>query len=131
MGFFKPLCGPVHREKFKKSATASWNPLLANKPKKIRQHLFEPGGPLARVMAGYSAVLQVNDSIFAHGGVLPHHGEQPQGRQGDQNQTCAGCGNSSATALEDEVQIYPGTAVFSISCLNSRSHSWAMSHRSG
>jgi hypothetical protein len=66
---------PIVKEKYKKSATASWNPLLANKPKKIRQHLFEPGGPLARVMAGYSAVLQVNDSIFAHGGVLPHHVE--------------------------------------------------------
>lgn len=57
-------------------AGPSWNPLLANRPRKIRQQLFEPGGPLAKVMAGYSTVLQVNDSLFAHGGVLPHHGEQ-------------------------------------------------------
>jgi hypothetical protein len=105
LDFFKTLPLHVHREKYKKSVTASWNPLLSNKPKKIRQQLFEPGGPLARVMAGYSTVLQVNDSVFAHGGVLPHHGEQHQARQGDQNRTCAGLGNSSATALVDAVQI--------------------------
>ncbi|GAQ87991.1 hypothetical protein KFL_003920100 [Klebsormidium nitens] len=64
---------PLAKQQLKRSPSASWNPLLANRPRRVRQELFEPGGPLARVMAGYSAVLQVNDSLFAHGGVLPHH----------------------------------------------------------
>lgn len=34
---------------------------------------FLPGGPWARRLAQYPVVLQVNDSVFAHGGVVPKH----------------------------------------------------------
>lgn len=34
---------------------------------------FLPGGPWARRLAQYPIVLQVNDTVFAHGGVVPKH----------------------------------------------------------
>ena len=36
---------------------------------------FRPGGPYARLLAGHNTVLQVGDTIFVHGGVLPEHAE--------------------------------------------------------
>ncbi|XP_027369004.1 shewanella-like protein phosphatase 1 isoform X2 [Abrus precatorius] len=38
-----------------------------------RSILFRPGGPLARELARHAVVLKVNDWIFCHGGLLPHH----------------------------------------------------------
>ena len=35
--------------------------------------LFAPGGPLAQQFARNSTVLVVNDTVFAHGGLLPAH----------------------------------------------------------
>jgi hypothetical protein len=34
---------------------------------------FTPGGRYAKVLAGHNVVMQVGDSVFAHGGVLPEH----------------------------------------------------------
>ena len=40
---------------------------------KSRLALFSPGGPIARQLAQHYTVLQVNDTVFAHGGLLPSH----------------------------------------------------------
>ena len=37
--------------------------------------LYSPGGGMARELAKNPTVLLVNDILFAHGGVLPPHGE--------------------------------------------------------
>ena len=39
-----------------------------------RLFLFQVGGPLACELAKNPVVLQINDNLFAHGGILPHHG---------------------------------------------------------
>lgn len=39
-----------------------------------RQKLYRPGGPIARMLARNPTALVVNDTLFAHGGVLPDHG---------------------------------------------------------
>lgn len=39
-----------------------------------RSVLFRPGGPLACELARHGVVLKVNDWVFCHGGLLPHHG---------------------------------------------------------
>lgn len=48
---------------------------LGNVPAIQRGRLaaFLPGGPWARRLAAYPAVLIVNDSVFAHGGLVPKH----------------------------------------------------------
>lgn len=38
-----------------------------------RWSLYRPGGPMARELAKNPTVLVVNDIVFAHGGLLPHH----------------------------------------------------------
>ncbi|KAL5709815.1 hypothetical protein ACHQM5_020457 [Ranunculus cassubicifolius] len=38
-----------------------------------RSTLLRPGGPLARELARHAVVLKVDDWIFCHGGLLPHH----------------------------------------------------------
>ncbi len=40
---------------------------------RTRVGLFAPGGPLAQQFARHSTVLVVNDTVFAHGGLLPAH----------------------------------------------------------
>ena len=42
---------------------------------KARVGLFSPGGPLAQQLAMNSTVLIVNDTVFAHGGLMPRHVE--------------------------------------------------------
>ena len=39
-----------------------------------RTFLFSPGGPLAKELSRHGVILKVNDWLFAHGGVHPHHG---------------------------------------------------------
>lgn len=39
-----------------------------------RSYLLRPGGPLAFELARHAVVLKVNDWVFCHGGLLPHHG---------------------------------------------------------
>ncbi len=41
---------------------------------RARLHLYSPGGQLAVELAKNPTVLVVNDTLFAHGGVLPKHG---------------------------------------------------------
>ncbi|KAK9835143.1 hypothetical protein WJX81_001017 [Elliptochloris bilobata] len=40
---------------------------------RARLHMYAPGQPMARELAKNPTVLMVNDTLFAHGGVLPHH----------------------------------------------------------
>ena len=39
-----------------------------------RYKMYRPGGPIARMLARNPTILVVNDTLFAHGGVLPSHG---------------------------------------------------------
>jgi hypothetical protein len=41
-----------------------------------RAQLFSPGQPMALDLAKNPTALVVNRTLFAHGGVLPEHGEQ-------------------------------------------------------
>jgi hypothetical protein len=51
------------------------DPRAASVPPAMRGRLlaFAPGGPYARQLAARPVLLQVGDSVFAHGGVLPAH----------------------------------------------------------
>ena len=40
---------------------------------RARWFLYRPGGQMARELAKNPTVLVVNDIVFAHGGLLPHH----------------------------------------------------------
>lgn len=40
-----------------------------------RVALFSPGGMIAQELAKNPTVLIVNDTVFAHGGLLPTHGQ--------------------------------------------------------
>lgn len=42
---------------------------------RARLMLFSPGGPVARELSQHSTILMVNDTVFAHGGLLPEHVE--------------------------------------------------------
>lgn len=46
----------------------------ADKQKQARHRMYTPGGPMARELAKNPTVLIVNDTLFAHGGVLKRHG---------------------------------------------------------
>ncbi|XP_062172350.1 shewanella-like protein phosphatase 1 [Alnus glutinosa] len=53
-----------------------WGPLnLVKKQKGViaRSMLLRPGGPLACELAQHAVALKVNDWVFCHGGLLPHH----------------------------------------------------------
>ncbi|XP_031736820.1 shewanella-like protein phosphatase 1 isoform X2 [Cucumis sativus] len=52
-----------------------WGPMNLVKQKGVvaRSILFRPGGRLARELARHAVVLKVNDWVFCHGGLLPHH----------------------------------------------------------
>lgn len=50
-----------------------FNPIKLQKGLVARSKLLSPGGPLAMQLAAHGVVLKVNDWLFAHGGVLPHH----------------------------------------------------------
>eukprot|EP00897_Mesotaenium_endlicherianum_P008207 jgi/Mesen1/7414/ME000388S06628 len=54
---------------------SAWNPLVAQKRTKARSMLFRPGGPIALQLARHPCVMLINDTLYAHGGVLPHHVE--------------------------------------------------------
>lgn len=40
-----------------------------------RSILFRPGGRLACELAHHGVILRINDWVFCHGGLLPHHGK--------------------------------------------------------
>ncbi|KAL2899251.1 Shewanella-like protein phosphatase 1 [Bienertia sinuspersici] len=53
-----------------------WGPLNLVKRQRgviARSVLLQPGGRLARELARHPIVLKVNDWVFCHGGLLPHH----------------------------------------------------------
>ncbi|KAJ4971452.1 hypothetical protein NE237_004551 [Protea cynaroides] len=55
-----------------------WGPLNLVKRQQgviARSILLRPGGLLARELARHSVVLKVDDWVFCHGGLLPHHVE--------------------------------------------------------
>lgn len=52
-----------------------WKLLKMQKGVAARSFLFSPGGPLAKELSRHGVVLRVNDWLFAHGGILPHHVE--------------------------------------------------------
>ncbi|CAI5463767.1 unnamed protein product [Closterium sp. Yama58-4] len=52
-----------------------WNPIQGQRQVRERHELFEVGGPMAAELARNGAALMVNDTLFAHGGILPHHVE--------------------------------------------------------
>ncbi|XP_065848107.1 shewanella-like protein phosphatase 1 isoform X2 [Euphorbia lathyris] len=50
-----------------------WNLVKRQKGVIARSILLKPGGPLACELARHPVILRVNDWIFCHGGLLPHH----------------------------------------------------------
>ncbi|KAF8397198.1 hypothetical protein HHK36_016105 [Tetracentron sinense] len=50
-----------------------WNLMKRQKGVIARSILLRPGGPLACELARHAVVLKVNDWVFCHGGLLPHH----------------------------------------------------------
>lgn len=64
---------------------------------RVRYAVYRPGGPMAMELSKNPTVLIVNDTVFAHGGLLPLHGEcggqgeSSSGRQGGQGQGQRGC----------------------------------------
>ncbi|KAI7757888.1 hypothetical protein M8C21_032457 [Ambrosia artemisiifolia] len=50
-----------------------WNLVKRQKGVIARSVLLRPGGPLACELARHPVVLKVDDWVFCHGGLLPHH----------------------------------------------------------
>lgn len=66
------------KEEYRTSPNGDWRPWNFVKKQKefaARTSLFKRGGPLACELARHPVVLNVNDWIFCHGGLLPHHVE--------------------------------------------------------
>ncbi|KAJ7959889.1 shewanella-like protein phosphatase 1 [Quillaja saponaria] len=59
--------------KMSSSYWGPWNLVKRQKGVIARSILFRPGGPLACELARHAVVLKVNDWVFCHGGLLPHH----------------------------------------------------------
>ncbi|XP_071688003.1 shewanella-like protein phosphatase 1 [Rutidosis leptorrhynchoides] len=60
----------------RKTSQSSWGPWNLVKRQKgviARSILLRPGGPLASELARHPVVLKVDDWVFCHGGLLPHH----------------------------------------------------------
>ncbi|KAK3015667.1 hypothetical protein RJ639_007504 [Escallonia herrerae] len=51
----------------------SWDLVKRQKGVIARSILLRPGGPLASELARHAVVLKVDDWVFCHGGLLPHH----------------------------------------------------------
>ncbi|EPS74617.1 hypothetical protein M569_00136, partial [Genlisea aurea] len=52
-----------------------WNLVKRQRGVIARSILLRPGGSLASELAQHSVVIKINDWIFCHGGLLPHHVE--------------------------------------------------------
>lgn len=50
---------------------------------RARARLYSPGQPMAMELAKNPTALIVNNTLFAHGGVLPEHGMPPSSRNLD------------------------------------------------
>ncbi|KAJ0792272.1 putative metallo-dependent phosphatase [Helianthus annuus] len=55
------------------NAWGAWNLVKRQKGVIARSVLLRPGGPLALELARHPVVLKVDDWVFCHGGLLPHH----------------------------------------------------------
>ena len=64
------LFGDKFRDAFGVDEKDSWT-----RQSKARMGLFSPGGPLAQQLSMNHTVLIVNDTVFAHGGLVPRHVE--------------------------------------------------------
>ncbi|GER35476.1 calcineurin-like metallo-phosphoesterase super family protein [Striga asiatica] len=65
-------------KRWKEDRRKYWDPWDVMKKQKgviSRSILLRPGGSLASELAQHSVVLKINDWIFCHGGLLPHHVE--------------------------------------------------------
>ncbi|XP_072975231.1 shewanella-like protein phosphatase 1 [Typha angustifolia] len=60
-------------ERTSQSHWSPWNIVKRQKGVSARSSLFRPGGPLACELSHHPIVLQVDDWVFCHGGLLPHH----------------------------------------------------------
>ncbi|KAL3530939.1 hypothetical protein ACH5RR_010261 [Cinchona calisaya] len=59
--------------KMSRSYWGPWNLVKRQKGVIARSVLLRPGGPLASELARHAVVLKINDWVFCHGGLLPHH----------------------------------------------------------
>ncbi|KVI03725.1 hypothetical protein Ccrd_017994 [Cynara cardunculus var. scolymus] len=59
--------------KMSESSWGPWNLVKRQKGVIARSVLLRPGGPLASELARHPVVLKVDDWVFCHGGLLPHH----------------------------------------------------------
>ncbi|XP_071936004.1 shewanella-like protein phosphatase 1 [Coffea arabica] len=50
-----------------------WNLVKRQKGVIARSALLRPGGPLASELARHAVILKIDDWVFCHGGLLPHH----------------------------------------------------------
>ncbi|XP_028547571.1 shewanella-like protein phosphatase 1 isoform X1 [Dendrobium catenatum] len=60
----------------RRASQGHWNPWnLVQRQKGIvaRSSLLKPGGPLSCELARHAVILKVDDWVFCHGGLLPHH----------------------------------------------------------
>ena len=64
------LFGDKFRDAFGVDEVDAWA-----RQSKARIGLFSPGGPLAQQLSMHHTVLIVNDTVFAHGGLVPRHVE--------------------------------------------------------
>jgi len=64
------LFGDKFRDAFGIDEEDAWT-----RQSKARVGLFSPGGPLAQQLSQHHTVLIVNDTVFAHGGLVPRHVE--------------------------------------------------------
>jgi len=80
----------------------SWNFVKKQKGFAARSSLFKRGGPLACELARHPVVLKINDWIFCHGGLLPHHVEYGIGRM---NREVSRWMKSSGENSNDETDI--------------------------
>jgi hypothetical protein len=64
------LFGDKFRDAFGVDEEDAWT-----RQSKARIGLFSPGGPLAQQLSMHHTVLIVNDTVFAHGGLVPRHVE--------------------------------------------------------
>lgn len=66
------------KKEYRASPNSDWRPWnFVNKQRGFaaRSSLFKRGGPLACELARHPVVLKINDWVFCHGGLLPHHVE--------------------------------------------------------
>ncbi|XP_028768911.1 shewanella-like protein phosphatase 1 isoform X1 [Neltuma alba] len=60
-------------QRMSRNSWGPWNLVKRQKGIIARSILFRPGGSLACELARHPVVLKVNDWVFCHGGLLPHH----------------------------------------------------------